>query len=148
MYSDLEVRTQATAEAFVVPTTVQSGMTLYITIKARLEGAEYPTVGEHGFHAGNSVQLVNEQYWIWLGKCPEQPVGGEADDSDDPTPDDVAAAASADEKTLTEDGMFLFCTAITVGEFDEATVLDIPISFWNGTESVSSSLTMAVEAAE
>jgi hypothetical protein len=134
VYADLDVRKVASAEAWLEPAQVVSASIDCRDLHARLSGSGTATVQTHGFDGSQNVTLVNPDIGIYPGRC-----------KDDCTlsPGEQPGA----EDLFGDTGEHLFCVNMEVGPFTETTSLSIPIRFWDGVESVETTVSLTVNVA-
>ncbi len=139
VYSALDAATQATTEPVFVPNAVSPNSITLMTIRARFDADGTAWVDSTGFNGLSGIAMAFPEKGLGFspGECPtdiELVTGDVAED--------VAATVS---DPTDEQGRYVFCGAIEVGEPTESMV-NIPIVFWNGTESVSGTGSLSVVA--
>ena len=133
VFADIDVRKAISVEPVFSPSAVYSGSVMWLSVRARFDG-NVALIEDHQFDGSKNVKLAYDRLDFFPGACPTDSVS------------ESAASGSAETETQSDDGSWIFCAAVEIGPFDETTVVPLQMVFWNGTERLSGTGELTVNA--
>jgi hypothetical protein len=133
VYADLDVRKAAEVEPVFEPGAVYAGSVTWLAVRARFDG-DIALIDDHGLDGSKNIKLAYDRLDFFPGECPTTAVS------------EAAAQATSTASARTADGSWVFCAAVEIGPFETTTVVPLQIAFWNGTERLTGSVELTVNA--